>query len=176
MAAKKDELDILTVFIAAMLLFTVLAGGFAGIYYRRVSATTAQVKREVGFLNAMFKLAQEEDLRGWIVKEREGQQVATSRSSADFKALYLKLSREHALSFERETQLQSIQQPGVEEIPFQMVIRRCRVESLIKFLVKIEEQWPGARVKKIDKLQYSERGEQKGWDATVIVSIFNAKD
>lgn len=175
--AKADDFDILTFFISVMLLLTVLVGGFAALYFRRVSVATDNVNREIGFLRAMGKLAKEEDLKAWISREREGAQQNTgSRKTADFQALYLKLSRapQHRLNLTNHTLEGSIPHPGGTELPFRLVFKQCRVEELVKFLVKLEEMWPGARVKKIPKLQYLERGETKGWDATVVVSIFKA--
>ncbi len=177
MASKNDDFDILTFFISVMLLLTVLVGGFAALYYRRVSVATASVKKEIGFLRAMGKLAKEDGLKGWISREREGAQQNTgNRSAADFQALYLKLSRapQHRLTLTNHTLEGSIPHPGGTELPFRLIFKQCRVEELVKFLVKLEEMWPGARVKKITKLHYIERGETKGWDATVVVSIFKA--
>jgi hypothetical protein len=172
----KDEFDFLTFFIYVMLLLTVIVGGFAALNQRKVSDVTKQIKREIYNLEQMQEVALDEDFRTWVVKDREGSASTTSRGTADFQGLYIKLARhpEHRLVLENHTLEGSIPHPGGVELPFRLIIKRCRLEEVVKFLVKLEEAWPGARVKKFDKLSWEEKGEEKGWDVTVVVSIFKA--
>lgn len=177
MASKKDEFDVLTFFIYVMLLLTVIVGGFAGLNQRKVSAASATIKREIKFLEAMQKQAMDEDLRSWIARDREsGRGGSVGRGAPDFQALIIKLSRErqHPVRIENQSQEQAIPHPGGFEIPFRLIIKKVRMEHLVKFLLRIEETWPGARVKKFDKLQYAEKDGQKRWEATVVLSIFKA--
>jgi hypothetical protein len=174
MASKKDEFDVLTFFIYVMLLLTVIVGGFAALNQKKVSGVTKTIKREIIFLDQMTKLAQDDDLRANIARERTSGSTA-SGTAPDFQALIIKLSRNraHPLRIDNQSQDNPITHPGGMELPFRLIIKGCRMEHLVKFLLKIEETWPGARVKKIDKLQYVEKGDQKRWDATVVLSIFS---
>jgi hypothetical protein len=177
MAAKKDEFDVLTFFVYVMLLLTVIVGGFAGLNQRKVNAVSNTIKKEIKFLAAMQKQAMDEDLRGWIARDRENKGKGSGAQGApDFQALIIALARDlrHPVRIENQSQEQAIPHRGGFELPFRLVIKKVRMEHLVKFLLKIEETWPGARVKKFDKLQYVEKGDQKRWEATVVLSIFKA--
>jgi hypothetical protein len=177
MAGKKDEFDVLTFFVYVMLLLTVIVGGFAGLNQRKVNAVSNDIRKEIKFLAAMQKQAMDEDLRGWISRDRDsGSKGSVGRGAADFQALIIKLSRDrrHPLRIENQSQEQPIPHPGGFELPFRLVVKKVRMEHLVKFLLKIEETWPGARVKKFDKLQYSDKDGEKRWEATVVLSIFKA--
>ncbi|RMG08963.1 MAG: hypothetical protein D6731_20790 [Planctomycetota bacterium] len=177
MAGKKEEFDFLGFYIFFMLLLSVIVGGFAVLNRREVAEADRLLRREVRFLEEMGRLARDEDFRALIAKSRQGS-AGVSGSTADFQALYIKLARDpqHRLQLENHSLLGSITHPDGEEFPFQLVIKQCRVEELVRYLVKLEETWPGARVKKITKLQYVERGDRKGWDATVVVSVFRSNE
>lgn len=175
MASKKDEFDVLTFFIYVMLLLSVIVGGFAALNKKKVNTVTAKIKSEIIFLDRMSKLAMDDDLREHIARERKSGTSARG-GAPDFQALIIKLSRNraHPLKIDNQSQDTPITHPGGMELPFRLIIKGCRMEHLVKFLLKIEETWPGARVKKFDKLQYVEKGDQKRWDATVVLSIFSA--
>ena len=171
MAEKKEEFDVLTFFIYVMVLLTVLVSGMAAINYSQLSQVRRSVKSELGRLKQMETLALDEDFRSWITREREG--AGTGKGSvADFQQLYVNGARRQRLVLETHTQEGTINHRGGIELPFRLVVKDCRVEELVTFLVGIEDDWPGARVKQIVKLDWDERAE--AWDAVVVLSIYKS--
>lgn len=174
--AKKDEFDVLTFFIYVMLLLTAIVGGFAALNYTKVSEERKQIRINVTKLAAMQELAMDEQFREHIGLDRKNQQTIVGGSSADFQALYLSRARENNVEIGTHSLEGTVNHPGGVELPFRLNIKQCRVEELLKFLVRVEEDWPGAKVKEIAKLDYIERNEKKGWDAVIVLSIFKPND
>lgn len=172
-AEKRDEFDVLTFFIYVMGLLTAIVGGFALWNKSKVDNTSRQIRAELSKLEEMKKIAIQEEFREWVSRERESALTGnTNASSTDFQALYLERARSNGLDLTNHTLEGSITHPGGTELPYRLVIKDCRVENLLKFLSALEEEWPGARVKQIVKLDWSERNE--AWEAVVVVSIFRA--
>jgi hypothetical protein len=172
--AKSDSesFDVLTFYIYVMALLTVIVGGFALWNKKKVDAEVVRIKAENTKLTAMEGLAADTDLRGWIARDREGRNAAGGGTPADFQALYLQRSRENGVQISNHTSQGSRQINGGTELVYRLNMDGCRVENLVRFLVRVEEDWPGAKVKQIVKLDWNER--TKGWDASVELSIFRA--
>ena len=173
MAGKSDEsFDVLTFYIYVMALLTVIVGGFALWNKQKVKAEVQRVKGELSSLTLMEELAGDADLRGWIAREREGRNTAGGGTPADFQALYLARSRENGVQIGTHTSQGSRPMAGGAELTYRLNMDGVRVENLVRFLVRVEEDWPGAKVKQIIKLDWNERN--KNWDASVELSIFRA--
>ena len=92
---------------------------------------------------------------------------------ADFQALYLNTARENGVEFLQNAQEGANNTPGGTELTFRIVTRPVRLENLVRFLVAVEEAWPGAKVKEISRLEFREE-PSFAWEATIIISIFRA--
>lgn len=173
MAKQQDDaFDVLTFYIYVMALLTAIVGGFALWNKKKVDAEAMKVRAELLKLDSMKKMAIDEDLRGWIAREREGRQTAGDGTPADFQALYVKRAEESRIRLTNHASQGTRNLPGGTELSYRLQVDGCRVEDLVRFLVRVEEDWPGARVKNIVKLDWNTRNES--WDAIVELSIFRA--
>jgi hypothetical protein len=169
---QEEAFDVLTFYIYVMALLTAIVGGFALWNKKKVDAEAAKIRGELIKLDQMKRIAGDEELRGWIAREREGRQTVGSGSPADFQALYVQRSEQSQVRLTNHMSGGVRERPGGTEFTFSLQIEGCRVENLVKFLVGVEEEWPGARVSRITKLDWNERTEL--WDAAVELSIFRA--
>jgi hypothetical protein len=169
---QEDAFDVLTFYIYVMALLTAIVGGFALWNKKKVDAESQRIKAELIKLDQMKRIAGDDALRGWIAREREGRQTVGSGSPADFQALYVMRSEQAQVRLTNHTSQGVREKPGGTELTFNLQIDGCRVENLVKFLVGVEEEWPGARVNRIVKLDWNERTEL--WDASIELSIFRA--
>ncbi len=175
MAKQQDDaFDVLTFYIYVMALLTAIVGGFALWNKKKVDAEALKVRAELSKLDLMKKMAIDEDLRGWIARERQNRQAdaGDGNSPADFQALYVKRAEESRVRLTNHASQGTRSTPGGTELNYRLQIDGCRVEDLVRFLVRVEEDWPGARVKNIVKLDWNIRNES--WDAVVELSIFRA--
>lgn len=167
-----DAFDVLTFYIYVMALLTAIVGGFALWNKKKVDAEATKIRAELVKLDLMKKMAIDEDLRSWIGREREGRQAAGDGTPADFQALYVKRAEESRIRLTNHASQGTRNLPGGTELSYRLQVDGCRVEDLVRFLVRVEEDWPGARVKNIVKLDWNTRNES--WDAVVELSIFRA--
>ena len=80
MAKQQDDaFDVLTFYIYVMALLTAIVGGFALWNKKKVDAEAMKVRGELLKLDSMKKMAIDEDLRGWIAREREGRHRLLAR-------------------------------------------------------------------------------------------------
>ncbi|MBX3471976.1 MAG: hypothetical protein KF878_34420 [Planctomycetes bacterium] len=169
---QEDAFDVLTFYIYVMALLTVIVAGFALVNKKKVDAEAQKIKAELIKLDLMKKLALDEDLRGWIARERESRVTEGGGAPADFQALYVKRAEESRVRLTTHSSQGTRNLPGGTELSYRLQLDGCRVEDLVRFLVRVEEDWPGARVKGIAKLDWNTRNEL--WDAVVELSIFRA--
>lgn len=169
---REDAFDVLTFYIYVMALLTAIVGGFALWNKKKVDAEAQRIRGELSRLDLMKRMALDEDLRGWIAREREGQKVDGDGTPADFQALYVKRAEESRVRLTNHASQGTRNLPGGTELSYRLQVDGCRVEDLVRFLVRVEEDWPGARVKNIVKLDWNTR--QELWDAVVELSIFRA--
>ncbi len=172
-AGKQDEFDVLTFFIYVMIFLTVCVGGFALYFHTQVSKAGRKIKGEVNQLKQMEKLALDSDFRNWVSRDRDGK-VKTDWKASDFQTIYVNASRLNQIDLKVHSQESARQVANGTELVFALTFKNCRVENLIKFLLKVQKDWPGARVKEIPNLKYIERKGVKGWDASVKLSIFRS--
>ena len=172
MAKQEDAFDVLTFYIYVMALLTAIVGGFALWNKKKVDGEVSKIKSELDRLERMRTLATQDDLRGWIARERESRGIAGGRGAADFQALYLKRAQEAGLRLTNHSSQGTRNLPGGTELSYRLQIDGCRVENLVKFLVRVEEDWPGALTKQISKLDWNEKTQ--GWDTIIELSIFRA--
>ena len=107
-----------------------------------------------------------------IARERSGEGVGGK--AFDFQALVLNMSQNQGIhqGFDTINQSNHKELPsGSVELTYRVVLQGVRMEPYVKFLSSIENEWPGARVSRLVKLDWSE--QRNGWDATVELSIFN---
>ncbi len=177
MAAKEEEFDVLTFFIYVMVLLTVFVGGFALLNYRKVSKEASRIATEVRLLDEMQKIAVDEDFRDLVARDREARAGAAGGALglADFQQKFINEARRNGLRVENHSREGVINRRTGEEYPFRLIINDCKVRDLVKFLVAMEENVPGCRVKQIVKLDFDERSEVKGWDAVIVLSLFKAQ-
>lgn len=172
---KEEEFDVLTFFIYVMILLTVFVGGFALLNYRKVSKESQKIQTEVRLLAEMTKLAMDEEVRGFVARDRElrATQAGGIPSLANFRQIYTNEARRRGLQIENDAQEGVINLRNGEEYPFRLSIRQCRVRDLVDFMAEIERRVPGARIKQVVKLDYNEREEaNRTWDAVVILALF----
>lgn len=171
MARQDDGFDVLTFYIYVMALLTAIVGGFALWNRKKVEDESKKIKYEIGKLDQMKQLASDADLRAWIARERGAQETGVGAAD-DFQAKCRQLASQNSITIISQQAQGARELPDGRELTFRLTIEQCRVENLVKFLVLVEEQWPGARVKAIVKLDWNERRES--WDAVVELSIFKA--
>ena len=171
MAKAAEDSDALTFYLYIMAFLTVIVGGFALWSYQKVDEASKDIKTELRKLKYMEGVALEDEFRSQLAREREGQQTGGGRGT-DFRSLYIQNAQRNGLNlvgdqaFNREI-------PGGVELTYRLQVDSCRVEPLMKFLVGLEEQWPGARVKQIIKLDFNSSTEK--FDAVFELSIFKAE-
>jgi hypothetical protein len=169
--AQEDAFDVLTFYIYVMALLTAIVGGFALWNKKKVDGEVTKIKNELDRLERMRALAIKDDLRGWIARERGNRDVGTG-GAADFQALYLKRGQESGVRITTHSSQGTREMPGGTELSYRLQIDGCRVENLVKFLVRVEEEWPGAKTKQIAKLDWNEKNQ--AWDAIIELCIFRA--
>jgi hypothetical protein len=169
---QEDAFDVLTFYIYVMALLTAIVGGFALWNKKKVDAESQKIKSELLKLDQMKKIAGDEDLRGWIAREREGRATADTGDAAAFQALCVSRATQCQVRVTGQSSQGAREKPGGTELTYAFEIEGCRVENLVRFLVRVEEEWPGARVAKIAKLNWNERSQL--WDASIHLSIFRA--
>jgi hypothetical protein len=179
MAGNKEEFDVLTFFIYVMGLLTLIVAGFALLNRSKVKKESVKLEGAVRALEDMENLALQDQLKEWISRERTNKRHGNQGTTTEFKALCISKAAEFGLRGALKGRISS---QGVREDPrtrtreatFRLQLSELRVEPLMKFLVTLEEQWPGARVKRILKLDYSDK--RKSWDASLEVAIYNPTD
>lgn len=174
MAGKNDDgFDVLTFYIYVMALLTAIVGGFALWNRQKVNEQVRLTKAEVVKLDQMKQLAIDDDMRAWVARERSSQGTQGNGGSADdFQALCRARANENGVSIGSQQAQGTRNLPDGTELTYRLTIDQVRVENLVKFLVRVEEEWPGARVKQIVKLDWNDRKE--AWDAVIELSIFRA--
>lgn len=170
--SQDDGFDVVTFYIYVMALLTVIVGGFALWNRKKVEDEGKRIKAEVIKLDQMKQLATDPDLRAWIARERGAQETNSPNSADDFQALCRQHASQNQITIVSQQAQGTRDLPDGRELTFRLTIEQCRVENLIKFLVRVEEEWPGARVKQLVKLDWNERRES--WDSVVELSIFKA--
>jgi hypothetical protein len=169
-AQQQDDFDVLKFFITVMLLLTVIVGGFAAVLQSKVSDTTKQIRRELSTLEAMDKMAGDAQFRDWIARERESKSNG-SGSTADFKALVSDHARRIGLNVKDTREAGQIEHPGgTRELQISIRIEGFRLEQLVRFLVAVEQDWPGAKTRQIPDLQLDPKAQT--WTGSVILAIF----
>lgn len=182
MAQKGEEFDVLTFFIYVMVLLTLIVGGFALLNRSRLEKDTMFLRGAVRGLSEMEETALDDQFREWVARERSSARLSAGgqgNTTTEFKGLIISLAARQGL---QQALNGRIQPRGVYEDPvtrmkeamFQLNFEGVRVENLTRYLVALEEGWPGCRVTRINELKYEER--KKSWKASVQVSIFNPAD
>ena len=177
--AKQEEFDVLTFFIYVMGLLTLIVGGFALLNKSKLKKESLKLRSSVKALGKMETIALDDQFREWVARERTNKLHGKQGTTTEFKALCLNEAQRRGLAGALQGRITS---QGVREDPrsrtkeatFRLQFDNIRVEPLIQFLVRLEEQWPGARVKRILKLDFSEKEEK--WDASLEVAIYNPAD
>lgn len=169
MARKGDEFDGLTFYIYVMALLTVIVGGFAAWNWKKVDKKSKEIKIELGKLREMEKLGLEPDFRGWIARERDRSKSDVGKG-LDFEALLHNMVTNAQLNVTSRNFQGARQVAGGQELTWRLTIEDCRLEQLVPCLVSVEEQWPGARVSQLSKLEFDQRSQL--WDAVADASIF----
>lgn len=177
-----EEFDVLTFFIYVMVLLTLIVGGFALLNRSRLGKDSLKLKGAVRGLGEMEELALDQDFRDWISRERNNARLSTTgreNTQSEFRALGLSLAARQGLQtpLKGRFQRRGVHQDPVtlmKEAQFGLQFDDVRIEKLTKYLVSLEEGWPGCRVTRINELKYS--AERKLWKASVQVSIFNPAD
>ena len=109
---SEDAFDVLTFYIYVMALLTAIVGGFALWNKKKVDAEGQKIRAELIKLDQMRNKAAEEELQGWIAREREGKATGNvSGSPADFQALYVRRAQENNL------RLTNHQSQGTRNLP-----------------------------------------------------------
>lgn len=182
MAKQGEEFDVLTFFIYVMVLLTLIVGGFALLNRSRLNKDTLKLKGAVRGLSEMEELALDEDFRSMIARERNNTRLSKTgreNTQSEFRALGLSLANRQGLDnmLKGRFQRRGVNTDPVtqmKEAQFGLTFDDIRVEQLTKYLVSLEEKWPGCRVTRINELKYLP--ENKVWKASVQVSIFNPSD
>ena len=113
-------------------------------------------------------------LRDWIAREREGRNQGTG-SAADFKALVNDHARKASLNVRDTGEAGQVEHPGgTRELRFRMRVEGFRLEQLMKFLVSVEQDWPGSKTREISELLLDEKKET--WNGTLILAIFKTTE
>lgn len=171
MARKADEFDGLTFYIYVMALLTVIVGGFAGWNWKKVDKKVKEIKNEKYKLEQMEQIALDPEFRNWVARDREAAGTGGGNRT-DFEALIHNLTMRGGLNVTARNSQGARTVAGGQELTWRLTIEDCRLEQLVPVLLQIEEQWPGARVSQIVKLDFDTRSQL--WDAVVDASIFKA--
>jgi hypothetical protein len=182
MAKQGEEFDVLTFFIYVMVLLTLIVGGFALLNRSRLNKDTLKLKGAVRGLSEMEELALDEDFRSMISRERNNARLSNTgreNTQSEFRALGLSLANRQGLDsmLKGRFQRRGVNTDPVtqmKEAQFGLRFDDIRVQQLTKYLVTLEEKWPGCRVTRINELKYNK--DNKAWKASVQVSIFNPSD
>lgn len=183
MAKQGEEFDVLTFFIYVMVLLTLIVGGFALLNRSRLNKDTLKLKGAVRGLSEMEELALDEDFRQWISRERNNVRLSSGsgrdNTQGEFRALGLSLANRQGLDsmLKGRFQRRGVNTDPVtqmKEAQFGLTFDDIRVEQLTKYLVSLEEKWPGCRVTRINELKFNK--DTKAWKASVQVSIYNPSD
>ncbi|MBL4848856.1 MAG: hypothetical protein JKY65_25315 [Planctomycetes bacterium] len=182
MAQKSEEFDVLTFFIYVMVLLTLIVGGFALLNRNKLGKDTLKLKGAVRGLGKMEELALDEDFRDWISRERNNAVLSNTdrdNTTGEFRGLVFSLAARQGLQQSLKGRLtpRGVYQDQVtlmKEAMFQLQFDDIRVEKLMRYLVSLEEGWPGCRTTRINELKYNEK--TKTWKASIQVSIFNPAD
>lgn len=171
MAKKPDEFDGLTFYIYVMALLTVIVGGFAAWNWKKVDKKAKEIKIELNKLKSMEEIALDPEFRGWVAREREAAGTGGGNRT-DFEALIHNLTMRGGLNVTSRNSQGARTVGGGQELTWRITVEDCRLEALVPVLLQIEEQWPGARISQIVKLDFDTRSQL--WDAVVDASIFKA--
>jgi hypothetical protein len=174
-AQNKDDFDVLKFFITVMALLTAIVAVFAIVLYGKVSATTKDIKRELATLQEMDKLAGDAPFRDWIGREREGKNQGTG-TPADFKALLSDHAGKIGLHVKDTGEAGTIEHPGgTRELRFRLRVEDARIEQITRFLVQVEQDWPGSKTREIPELTLNEKTGNT-WNASLVLAIFKHTD
>ena len=172
---QQDDFDVLKFFITVMVLLTVIVAGFDIMLQAQVSDLTRKIKIERSTLNQMNDLAGDAQFREWIARDRENRNLGGG-SSADFKALLTDRASKLGLKVENTTEQGNGQDlgNGTRELRFRVRILGFRLEQFVRFLVSVEQEWPGSKVREISDLQFDQKSQL--WNGMVILAIFKHSD
>jgi hypothetical protein len=169
-ASQQDDFDVLKFFITVMVLLTLIVAGFAGVLESRVSDTTHKIKAEIATLHKMDEEARDAQFRDWIARDREGRNTGTG-TSADFKALMSNNANKVGLHVTDTAEQGTIPLPnGTIELRFRLRVTGFRLEAFMRFLISVEQDWPGSKVREITDLSLDEKNNI--WNGQVILAIF----
>jgi hypothetical protein len=170
-ANQQDDFDVLKFFITVMVLLTIIVAGFAAVLQGKVSDTTKKIKTEIKTLKAMDEMALKDlQFREWISRDREGRNVGQG-SSADFKALLNDHAQKNGLRVTDSSEQGTIELGGgTRELRFRVRMQGFRLENFTRFLVSVEQDWPGSKVREITDLSLDEKNQV--WNGQVVVAIF----
>ncbi|MGE0713295.1 MAG: hypothetical protein AB7N76_35600 [Planctomycetota bacterium] len=177
--AKQDEFDVLTFFIYVMGLLTLIVGGFALLNRSKLKKESVKLSGAVRALSDMETMALDDHLKEWIARERTNKRQGGQGTTTEFHALCVSKAAELGLRDNLNGRVtyngtREDMRTRTKEATFRLELKELRVEPLVKLLVALEENWPGARVKRILKLDYSEKREL--WDTSLEVAIYNPSD
>lgn len=173
-ASQQDDFDVLKFFITVMVLLTLIVAGFAAVLQTKVSDTTKKIKAEIATLHQMDELARDQQFRDWIARDREGLNTG-SGTSADFKALVNDHATKCGLRVNESSEQGALDLGGgTRELRFRVGIQGFRLEAFTRFLVSIEQDWPGSKVREITQLSLDEKNQV--WNGQVILAIFRHTD
>jgi hypothetical protein len=171
----RDDFDVLKFFITVMGLLTVIVAVFAGLLESKVAQTTKSIHSELATLTEMDKVAADAPFREWIVREREGKNQG-SGTPADFKALLSDHAQKIGLVVKDTNEAGTVEHPGgTRELRFRLRVEGARIEQITKFLVSIEQDWPGAKTREIPELTLDEKTGNT-WNAGLVLAIFKHSD
>lgn len=171
---QQDDFDVLKFFITVMALLTVIVAGFAAVLQSKVSDTTKKIKAEISTLNTMKTESADPSFRDWIARDRENRNNGQG-SSSDFKALYNTTAAKCGLRVTDSSEQGAIELGnGTRELRFRLRIQGFRLEAFTRFLVSIEQEWPGSKVREITDLSLDEKNQV--WNGQVILAIFKHSD
>ena len=170
-ANQQDDFDVLKFFITVMILLTVIVAGFAAVLQGKVSDTTKKIKSEIATLEQMDEIALKDlTFREWIARDREGRNVGQG-SSADFKALLNDHAQKNGLRITNTSEDGTSEiGGGTRELRFRLLVQGFRLENFTRFLVSVEQDWPGSKVRDILDLSWDDKNQV--WNGTVILAIF----
>jgi hypothetical protein len=169
--AQQDDFDVLKFFITVMVLLTIIVAGFAAVLQGKVADTTKKIKAEIATLEQMDEVASKDlAFREWVQRDREGRNVGQG-SSGDFKARMNENAGKQGLKVTDSSEQGAIELGGgTRELRFRVRMQGFRVEQFTRFLVSIEQDWPGAKVREITELSFDEKNQL--WNGQVVLAIF----
>lgn len=170
-ASQQDDFDVLKFFITVMVLLTVIVAGFAGVLQGKVNDTTKKIKIEIATLQQMDEVAgKDNQFREWVLRDRENRNTGQG-SAADFKALINDRAQKNGLRITDSSEQGSMEiGGGTRELRFRCHMQGFRLDAFIRFLVAIENDWPGSKVREITDLSLDEKTQV--WNGQVILAIF----